>query len=92
MAVLQAGGLTVELVQHDDVVPLGTVHPAGGGAISVHGIFKVGLIVDDFDKTLAALRARGVGIAYGPYPKRSDQPANVMIRDNAGNFIQISGK
>jgi catechol 2,3-dioxygenase-like lactoylglutathione lyase family enzyme len=90
--VLQGGGLTVELVQHDDAVPLRTVRPGDRGAISIHGIFKVGVTVDDFNKTLATLRARGVDIAYGPYPKRPDQPANVIIRDNAGNFIQIFGK
>ena len=88
VALLQGGGLTVELIQHDDAVPL---RPMQNGAVSVHGIFKVGVTVDDFDKTLAALRARGVEIAFGPYPKRPDQPANVIIRDGDGNLIQIAG-
>jgi hypothetical protein len=33
-----------------------------------------------------------VDIAIGPFPKRMDHPANVVIRDNAGNLIQILGK
>jgi catechol 2,3-dioxygenase-like lactoylglutathione lyase family enzyme len=79
-------------VQHDDAVHLRSVLPAKDGALSVHGIFNIRMMVDDFDATLATLRARGVEIAYGPYPKRPDQPANVIIRDNAGNLIQITGR
>lgn len=92
MTLLQGGGLTVELVQHDESVPLRNFLPEPKGALFIHGIFKVGVTVDDFDSTLAALRARGVDIAIGPFPKRADQPANAIIRDNAGNYIQIFGK
>jgi hypothetical protein len=58
----------------------------------VHGFFKAGIVVDDFDKTLSALKARGVEIAIGPFPARGDQRANVIVKDNAGNLIQIFGK
>ena len=92
VSLLQGGGLTVELIKDDDAVSLHRLLPANKGAVSVHGIAKVGVTVDDFEKTLAALRARDVEIAYGPFPKRPDQPANVIIRDNAGNLIQISGR
>ncbi len=91
-AVLQGGGLTVELVKHDDAVPLRNFLPARKGSLYVHGIFKVGVVVDDFDATIAALRARDIAIVVGPFPKRGHQPANAMIRDNAGNYIQIFGK
>ena len=90
-AVLRGGGLTVELVEHDDAVPLRTILPRPGGALYVHGIFKVGMTIDNFDETVAALRGRGVDIAFGPFPSREDQPANIMIRDNAGNYIQLFG-
>ena len=90
--VLQGGGLTVELVQHDEAAPLRKFLPEPRGALFVHGIFKVGVTVDDFDTTIAALRSRGISIAIGPFPKRPDQPANAIIQDNAGNYIQIFGK
>jgi catechol 2,3-dioxygenase-like lactoylglutathione lyase family enzyme len=57
-----------------------------------HGIAKAGFIVDDFDKTLKQLRARGVEFAMGPYPARPDQRENVIIRDNNGNYLQIFGR
>ena len=90
--VLQGGGLTVELVQHDDAVPLRNFLAEPRGALYVHGIFKVGVTVDDFDAAIAGIRSRAIPIVIGPFPKRADQPANAMIRDNAGNYIQIFGR
>jgi catechol 2,3-dioxygenase-like lactoylglutathione lyase family enzyme len=92
MTLLQGGGLTVELVQHDESVPLRNFLPEPKGALFVHGIFKVGVVVDDFDATLAAIRARGIDVAIGPFPRSADQPANAIIRDNAGNYIQLFGR
>lgn len=89
MVLLQGGGLTVELVRHDDAVPLGTLRTGPGGALFVHGIFKVGVFVTNYDDVLAKLRARNVPIVIGPFPDRPDQPANFMIRDNAENYIQV---
>jgi catechol 2,3-dioxygenase-like lactoylglutathione lyase family enzyme len=90
--VLSGGGLTVELVRHDDARPLRGLVPEGRGALYVHGIFKVGVTVDDLDATLAALRARGVQPAMGPWPRRGDVPANAIIRDAEGNYIQLFGR
>ena len=91
VAVLEGGGLIVELIQRDDARPLAAAAPGVTAPYLVHGLFKVGLIIDDFDKTLATLRQRGVDIAIGPFPARGDQRANVIIRDNGGNLIQIFG-
>src|SRR5688572_32330176 len=41
MTLLQGGGLTVELVQHDEAAPLRNFLPAPRGALFLHGIFKV---------------------------------------------------
>jgi hypothetical protein len=87
--VLEGGGLTVELIQMDSAKALREVAPAVRGSISVHGIAKVGFFVESYDQTLGAPRARGVEIAMGPFPKSATQPANVLIRDNAGNLIQL---
>jgi hypothetical protein len=42
--------------------------------------------------TLATLKARGVQVAYGPYPASADQRATVIVKDNSGNLIQLFGK
>jgi len=92
VTVLEGGGLIVELIQHDDALPLTKAAPTAKGNLFVHGMFKAGVIVDDFEKTLAMLRARGVEIFIGPFPARANQRANVIIKDNAGNLIQFFGK
>ena len=89
--VLEGGGLIVELIEHDQARPLSGLDP-GRDARLVHGVFKVGFVVADFDETMARLRDRGVEIAYGPFPESAGQRANVLIRDNAGNLIQIFGE
>jgi catechol 2,3-dioxygenase-like lactoylglutathione lyase family enzyme len=85
-ALLGGNGLEVELIAHADAAD-----PRSADRVLTRGIFKVGFRVDEFDGTIAALRARGVEIAYGPYPARRDQRANAIIRDNGGNLIQIFG-
>ena len=41
---------------------------------------------------LASLRAASVPFAFGPYPARAGQRANVIVRDPEGNLIQIFGR
>jgi catechol 2,3-dioxygenase-like lactoylglutathione lyase family enzyme len=92
VTVLEGHGLIVELIQHEAARPLKTIAPAVQEPFHVHGIFKAGVIVTDFDQTLAILKARNVPIAFGPFPARPNQRANVIIRDNAGNLIQFFGQ
>ncbi len=84
--VLEGGGLTVELVKHDDAIPPSKEPPL------MHGFMKAGLVVDDLDRTLAALKARGVPVFIGPFPARGNIKSNAIIKDNAGNLIQFFGK
>jgi catechol 2,3-dioxygenase-like lactoylglutathione lyase family enzyme len=92
VTVLEGGGLIVELIQHEDALPLSRAVPAAKDRLMIHGLFKAGVIVDEFDQALELLRARGVEFAMGPFPARPGQRANVIIKDNAGNLIQIFGK
>ena len=92
VAVLEGNGLTVELLRMTDAVPLSRAAPGLSANYLVHGFFKAGIVVDDFDRTLETLRARGVEIAIGPFPARPGQRANVIVRDNGGNLIQFFGK
>jgi catechol 2,3-dioxygenase-like lactoylglutathione lyase family enzyme len=87
--VLEGGGLTVELVHRDNAVP----DPCGATDPTLcHGLFKMGLLVTDLDRTLEKLAARGVPVAFGPFPEQPNQRANAIIRDNAGNLIQLFEK
>lgn len=92
VTVLEGHGLMVELIQLDQAAPLGSVAPAVQGPLFVHGLAKAGVLVDDFPAALAALKEKNVAIAYGPFAARPGQKANAIIRDNAGNLIQIIGR
>ena len=87
--VLEGGGLIVELLQDTRAVPLSQAAPSITANYLVHGVFKAGVIVKHYDKLLTALQERGIPIALGPFPETAEQPANLLIRDNAGNFIQF---
>ena len=52
---------------------------------------KAGLLVNDFDGAVAALRARGVEIIMGPYPPRETVRANLIFKDDSGNYVQVIG-
>lgn len=91
-AVLEGGGVIVEMVQRDTATP---ARGPGSGPVtdgSVLGVFKAGVIVEDFDKLLASFKARNVAIAYGPYAAKEGRRANLIIEDNSGNLIQFFGK
>jgi catechol 2,3-dioxygenase-like lactoylglutathione lyase family enzyme len=90
--VLQGAGFMVELLHNAAAAPLRTLAPSVSHTTLVHGIFKGGVIVDDYDRTLAVLRERGADIAIGPFPARDGVPANFIVRDNAGNLIQFFGR
>ena len=48
--------------------------------------------IEKLNETLAAFRERHIDIAYGPFPARPNQRANVIVRDDAGNMIQVFGR
>ena len=87
VAILEGGGLIVELIQYDGSAPRVPADP-----LLTQGFFKAGLIVDDLPRALETLRGRGVEVAFGPFPARDGQRANAILRDNAGNLIQVFGK
>lgn len=92
MVALEGGGLLVELIEDEAAVPLTTAAPAIERDYRVHGIFKSGIVVEDWDKLVSTLRARSVPIEIGPFPATAEQRANLIIRDNGGNYIQFFGE
>ena len=91
--VLTGGGLLVELIENERSMSFSRVAPNIKDRTLIHGVTKAGLIVDDFDHSLAMLRQRNVPILMGPFPAHdSTGLRNFIIEDNAGNLIQFFGK
>ena len=88
--VLEGGGLVVELIQQDGSIGANPGKTEANPMLT-QGLVKAGAIVSDFDRLIARLRERHVAIVFGPYPARSGQRANAIVRDNAGNMLQFFG-
>lgn len=86
---LAGGGMMVELIERADSAPLSKIAPQSADETKVHGVFKAGVIVDNWDRLIASLKERGVPIAIGPFPATAQQRANLIIRDKDGNYIQF---
>jgi catechol 2,3-dioxygenase-like lactoylglutathione lyase family enzyme len=91
VCVLEGDAVIVELLHMPGAMSLTSAAPQVKGTDYVYGIVKAGILVADFDAVLAKLRARGVTIAYGPYPARGGQRANVIVKDAEGNLLQFFG-
>ena len=89
MVLLEGAGLMIELIARDGSRPARALAPTVTHDLDVHGLFKVGFFVEDLDRAIAGLRARGVALAFGPFPAREGVPANAAIRDPEGNYIQL---
>lgn len=82
--IMEGGGLMVEMMHSARAQPGTEIDP-----LTRQGLFKTGLVVDDFDATVRALRERGVTFAYGPYPAQDGAAANAIVRDTSGTLIQF---
>lgn len=89
--ILERDGAVLELIHHKQAVN-GSAVMKGYKTYLIHGIFKVGFIVDDVDHTLQRLKANGVPIANGPYTDEPMHMRSFFIRDNEGNIIQFLSK
>ena len=92
VSILEGNGLIVELIRNREARSLDEIASTVKDKILLHGIFKTGAVVDNFDKMISMFKERGVEIVLGPFPSRPDQRANIIIKDNSGNLIQFFGK
>ena len=88
---LERDGALLELIHHKQAVP-GVALRKNYRAYLVHGIFKVGFIVQDADHTMQRLKANGVQIANGPFTDDALHMRSFIIRDNEGKYIQFFSK
>jgi catechol 2,3-dioxygenase-like lactoylglutathione lyase family enzyme len=89
---LEGFGLIVELVQHADAQPLAKAAAGIVDAYRVHGIFKIGITVADFDAVYRRVKARGVSIRADVFSDQALGLRSVIVRDADGNLIQFFGR
>jgi catechol 2,3-dioxygenase-like lactoylglutathione lyase family enzyme len=87
---LEGDGTILEIIQHKDAVS--RTKSAAGEEYLLHGIFKMGMMVDDLDGVYRRVKENGIPIAYEIMPARDIPYRSFLIRDNEGNLIQFFGK
>ncbi len=85
-ALLEGNGFIVEIIQP------AVSNARTGRPFETRGIFKIGAIVEDLDGFLAALKQRGVPIAYDLMPLQELGMRCFMLQDCEGNYLQFIGK
>lgn len=86
--ILTSDKLEVEILQHPQARHFTQAAPGVKAPTEIHGIFKVGLHVQDLKGTVAALKAKGVTFPFDV----TDDPTGVrfaILEDNSGNRIQL---
>jgi len=91
-AILQTDGALIEMIQHRDAKPMSVVAPTVKAAHQIHGIFKIGMLVDDLDAVYKSLKDKQVAIAYDLMPAKDVPLRSFAVRDGEGNLIQFFGK
>ena len=91
-AILQTDGALIEMIQHRDAKPMAVVAPGVKSAYQIHGIFKIGMLVEDLDALYSALKEKNVSIAYDLMPAKDVPMRSFSVRDGEGNLVQFFGK
>jgi catechol 2,3-dioxygenase-like lactoylglutathione lyase family enzyme len=91
-ALLRYDDNILELIQNPEARPLAQAVPGIKDPFEIHGIFKLGFTVHNFDDVFADLTQRGVKVDF-KITKLNDLGLRAFgIRDLDGNLIQFFGK
>jgi Glyoxalase/Bleomycin resistance protein/Dioxygenase superfamily len=89
VALLQGGGLIVELVEHSEAFDLETRLPELRKRYLAHGLFKVGFFVSDLDATVERLKSRGATFKGKLFTDEVLGARSILLLDNSQNIIQL---
>ncbi|MGE5233373.1 MAG: VOC family protein [Acidobacteriota bacterium] len=92
LATLELGDLRLELVALEGAKSRAEAAAGGDPMLGLRGFFKLALSVDDVDKALAELQAKGASVKPKPATDMETGRRYFFIEDPDGNTIQIFGK
>jgi catechol 2,3-dioxygenase-like lactoylglutathione lyase family enzyme len=85
-AILTSPDLVLEILSLRGAAPASS---GGHDDPPAHGIFKVGFSVPRLGPYLERFQRLGIAIAYGPFDDSTLASRTVIIRDDAGNLLQL---
>lgn len=86
---LDRDGAFLELVEDATARPPAEVDPALERRFRVHGVFKVGFLVDDLDHIRERLVELDVPLRGDPFTEPDGSMRSLQIEDPDGNVIQL---
>jgi len=89
VALLQSEDAVLEAVSIPTAVPRGQLTPPIERDFHLHGVFKVGMFVDDLDARVSTLRSQGVEFVSEIYHDPNLDARSVIVKDNSGISIQL---
>jgi hypothetical protein len=91
-ALLRSDDNILELIQNPKARPLSKAVPGIKDPFEIHGIFKLGFTVRNFEGVFADLKRKGVKMDFEITPLNDLGFRAFGIRDLDGNLIQFFGK
>jgi catechol 2,3-dioxygenase-like lactoylglutathione lyase family enzyme len=91
-ALLEGEGVLVELIQHREAKDRSAVAPSATEAYQIHGIFKVGMIVEGLEGIYSRAKEQHIPIAYDMMPAKDIPLRSFSVRDPEGNLVQLFGR
>ncbi len=89
VAVLERGDFSIELVSLIGSRPRAAALPEPNNPVSLRGLFKFGVLVDDVDKAFKALKLHNVPVVLEPVDDAALPIRYCVIQDPDGNLIQV---
>lgn len=89
VAVLERGDFSIELVSQIGSRPRAAALSDPNNPVSLRGLFKFGVLVNDVDTAFKALKLRNVPVVLEPVDDATLPIRYCVIQDPDGNLIQI---
>jgi catechol 2,3-dioxygenase-like lactoylglutathione lyase family enzyme len=89
VAVLERGDFSIELVSLIGSRQRAAATPEPNNPVSLRGVFKFGVLVDDLDQAFKALKLRNVPVVLEPVDDATLPIRYCVIQDPDGNLIQV---
>jgi catechol 2,3-dioxygenase-like lactoylglutathione lyase family enzyme len=86
---LQRPGAFLELVDDAAARPLTEAAPSAARRSLAHGVFKIGLLSADLDRTLERLSALGVPLRGIVFTEADGSMRSLQVEDPDGNVVQV---
>ena len=89
VALLRSADVVLEVVSIPTAIAREQVAPPIERDFQLHGVFKVGVFVEDLEAQISRLETRGVEFVSEIYYDPNLDARSAIVKDNSGNSVQL---